>query len=733
MVAAKTDAPRAVEEPAAVPDLAPSIAPAISSPAAPPIAHPKRRLRLRVPIIAVLSALVLASGWRMRHRADARVTPAPASTIAVLPFSFRGAPELSYLHEGMASLLATSLDGVGGFSTVDPSTLLGLVSADPTASLDPARAMGAATQVGAGSFIVGEIVEASGRMNVSAALYSATPTPRLLARAAGEDTSSQIFALVDRLVAQLVTRQRGDTGQRLTKVAAVTTSSLPALKAYLEGEQRFRIGHYKEAVDAFQRAVYADSTFALAYYRLASAYAWSADTMMRPTALRATHFAERLAPADRVLVDAFLPFVLGDADEAERRYRAILSTRPFEGEAWYPLGEVLFHYNPVRGRSIEEARPVFTRALALGPSDSPLTHLLEIEAITGDYTAFDSLLKGIAPGAHFDLVGRTIHAFKRRDDTERRRMLAEIRSMPDLDLANVARHMLFLLDDRRGAEDVVSLLFDPERPREVQALGHILIAHLEASAGRMRAADSALRRAASLDRAHALENRGLLESLPFYAVSAARHDTTRALLEQWAPGSATGPAVVFTGDARLHQAFREYVLGLTYSVLERASDAEQSAAKLARVDVPEESREQVTALSHGVRARVAIQRRQPSVALRELQHVHNDHSRMSPIGTSPFFGFASERFVHAEALHALGRDEEALSWYRAFGEHSAYSRVFLAPAHRRQAEIYEKLGNRAEAAREYARFIALWRECDDELRPDVADAEARLKRLRVRD
>jgi tetratricopeptide (TPR) repeat protein len=101
------------------------------------------------------------------------------------------------------------------------------------------------------------------------------------------------------------------------------------------------------------------------------------------------------------------------------------------------------------------------------------------------------------------------------------------------------------------------------------------------------------------------------------------------------------------------------------------------------------------------------------------------------IGVVPFFGLASERFIRAEALRTLGRDEEALSWYGAFGEHSAYSRIFLAPAHRRRGEIFEKTGHRAEAVREYSRFVALWKDCDPALRPDVADAEARLKRLRT--
>ena len=111
--------------------------------------------------------------------------------------------------------------------------------------------------------------------------------------------------------------------------------------------------------------------------------------------------------------------------------------------------------------------------------------------------------------------------------------------------------------------------------------------------------------------------------------------------------------------------------------------------------------------------------------------MHDDRSPINLVGVVPFYGFAAERFLHAEALHALGRDEEALSWYGSFGEHSPYSRLYLAPAHRRQAEIYEKLGRRGDAATHLAEFITLWKDCDPELRAEVVEAEKRLQRLRA--
>lgn len=45
------------------------------------------------------------------------------------------------------------------------------------------------------------------------------------------------------------------------------------------------------------------------------------------------------------------------------------------------------------------------------------------------------------------------------------------------------------------------------------------------------------------------------------------------------------------------------------------------------------------------------------------------------------------------------------------------------------AERYERLGEPERAARHYGYFVELWRDCDPELRPEVARAEDALERL----
>jgi tetratricopeptide (TPR) repeat protein len=86
----------------------------------------------------------------------------------------------------------------------------------------------------------------------------------------------------------------------------------------------------------------------------------------------------------------------------------------------------------------------------------------------------------------------------------------------------------------------------------------------------------------------------------------------------------------------------------------------------------------------------------------------------------------SDRFLRAELLHQLGRDDEAIGWYRSIAERASYELMYVAPAERQLGAIYAARGNRAAAREHYGRFIDLWRNADPELQPVVAEAERAL-------
>jgi serine/threonine-protein kinase len=321
--------------------------------------------------IAALVVLVVAAGFAWMGLGRSSTSGAPSeSRLAVLPFSVPAVGQFGYLVEGMVDLLSRNLNGVGDQVTVDPGRVMSTLGADEKRGVqDAERGREIARRLGAGRYILGSVHAAGGHLRVQAQLYKeGTGAPEPIAQATAEGDSSALFDLVDRLSAQLLVSGDRSQGARLAQTAAVTTRSLPALKAYLDAERNLRAAQFDSAVAGFQAATAEDSSFALAYYRLAVAAAWTGRTgLLAPAMSRAVALADRLSERDRALLSAFTELGRGAPDAAERRYREILERYPGDLEARFQLANVLYNYNAPRGRPPGEAREHYDRVLEVDP------------------------------------------------------------------------------------------------------------------------------------------------------------------------------------------------------------------------------------------------------------------------------------------------------------------------------------------------------------------------------
>ena len=256
---------------------------------------------------------------------------------------------------------------------------------------------------------------------VSAMIHRAgTADP--LAEATVNGGADQVFEIVDDLTAQLLSGIRGGPAARVQRIATVTTTSVPALKAFLEGEEHFRHGQFEGAVESFRRATEADTMFALAYYRLSLAAEWNfANRLSLEAAERAVALSDRLSVRDQRVLDAYLDRRRGDNAVAAAKYRSILGTYPDEMEAWLDLSEVLFHANPLDGKSFTESRETLARVLEFDPNHATaMIHLARIAAYERDSVAVDSLTKRfieLSPQAGRNLELSVIRALGMRDST----------------------------------------------------------------------------------------------------------------------------------------------------------------------------------------------------------------------------------------------------------------------------------------------------------------------------
>ena len=697
-----------------------------TAPAAPRRVVPARVWKAVVITLVLIDLIALAALWWTRRHPPHR--PVDPDLVAVFPFTVEGDSELHYLGSGMVDLLTSNLEGAGEMRAVDPQVLLDWMAKRSAPPQTPAEAREAAARFGAGQSVLGNVVESGGRLHVRAAVYGHESGDRPLALATVEGKSSELFDLVDRLTAELLVKGQPKARDRLTRVAATTTSSLDALKRYLTGEHELRAGRYVAAQEEFRAAVDLDSAFALAYYRLSIASEWAGrDSLARLAADSAARFGSRLSDHDRLLVEALAARRSGEWDAAERLYRQVVDNHPDDVEAHLQLGQLLFQTNPLRGRSAAESRPAFERVLALDPeNDEALVHLARIASIEGRRQAMDALMRRLlALGTAAEVLEtRAFRAFALGDREAWKRVTRELMDNPPDVPAVTALQVATYLDDVDGAERFAALLTDSRYSDDVRGMAHRLLARVAVARGRWSAARVQLDTARRFDPTAELELRSLLAILPFLQPPRSELLAIRRRLEEWparieAPGELSHSAA----HAGLHPYVRLYRLGLLDARLGDTTAALRLAASLesAGDSASDLKADALRTFARSIRARVAGQAGRAAEALEHL-----DRSSWGVV-ESIFEAEALDRYYRAELLYALGRHAEALDWYRTIAERATYELIYVAPSRWRLASLYEREGDRARAADAYRTVARLWRSADPPLRATAAEASRRLR------
>lgn len=299
-----------------------------------------------------------------------------APAVAVVPFSVTG-EDAAYLEEGMVNMLSVALEGAGGLRAIDSRTALAqwerVSGSGGVTGREAALALARAT--GARYAVTGSAVSAGPRIRLVADVYDARSGSHLDQRQA-DALPDSILTAADRLAVGIleVLLERPESEFPRLEVSRLMTGSVPALKAYLEGETLFRRADFTGARPAFQRAVEEDSTFALAYQRLAYTVGWL-EGIQAPLAgeylERALRHVERLPDRERVLVEENHAYrVEGDVESVDR-LEAAGRKFPDDAEIQNLLGEAIFHLQSHGWRTPADAEEAFGRAVELDPGFTP--------------------------------------------------------------------------------------------------------------------------------------------------------------------------------------------------------------------------------------------------------------------------------------------------------------------------------------------------------------------------
>ena len=328
----------------------------------------RRRVSAAAAVILLLPALAYfynrASDW-------ARSSAVPAAgRVAVLPFDYVGnSPSDEAFNAGLFEILAGKLDqfGLGRLNVVSANEVLEQKINSPS----EARKL-----LGATLALTGIVRESEGRLSVSLALVDAASQVTLESRKI-EATREELATIPDRLLEQAaeMLKMPAAAKARVAPGARFGLTQVPeALELYLRGRgylQRYdRSESVEKAIEAFDKALSLDSTFALAHAGRAESYLrrYQSSKDMRFLA-EARESSRRAIELNRQLFDVHLIMGLiqntaGEYQDAIISFESGLKIQPESADALRELANTYV----AAGRP-DEAEATFKRLIRLRPDD----------------------------------------------------------------------------------------------------------------------------------------------------------------------------------------------------------------------------------------------------------------------------------------------------------------------------------------------------------------------------
>lgn len=683
----------------------------------PDLSPPPRRRRARVLLALVGAVLLVATvgvvGTRLlpgsRERLDAHL-------VVVTPFEVAGADSgLGFLAEGMLDLLAAKLPGEGGLRAANPRAVLSAWTraarrSPRSTAHDLARE--AARQLGAGRVALGSIVGRPERMVVTATLLDVADGA-IRSRASVEGPADSLPELVDGLAAELLVGESVEPPRRLAELAS---ASLPALRGYLAGRSAYRRGRYLDAVEQFRRAAELDSSSAVIALELAQVADWITDETSGRAQARAWQLRSRLGAADRAFLEALLgprypqPSPLSERLASWERAARLAPDRP---EAWYELGDELFHYGGAIGRDSggRSSEAAFARAVLLDSSyTAPLMHLIQLAIWNGDaaaarqraalYFAHDSagddadFVRWRVAVALGDSGGAQL--VERRLETLPTRSLGLIATWGQLDGVRVDAALRAALIIRRRA-------VTPTQRRYSAYLLAATYGNLGRFAERDRLVDEIVAQARASDdaRLHAR----IADVMLWDGDSAAAQQAVASLERKLHGGSLARPGASASTLLAWHlleepqpdRRLLDSLQGLAAAQTDQLADAWVSALR-------------------------AIHQRQRDAA--DRVHVLDSLRLAADVEESPALGIEA-----ATALQLLNEHAKSLAVVRQRQRGDLPSLYYLAGCLRLEGREAAALGDVTGAVRAYRHYLALRFDPDPAIRPGVETVRAELARL----
>ncbi|MFL5618240.1 MAG: protein kinase domain-containing protein [Gemmatimonadaceae bacterium] len=675
----------------------------------PPRRFYRRPLALVVLLLGVIAALVVV--WRRGSR--------PAvddDRVAIAPFEVLQG-ENSLWREGFVDVLSANLDGAGALRTVPPSVVMRAWTGRP--DVESAVAFGKRT--GARFVVLGHVLEA-GRDSARVTVWLVDVVTHHRAEPIElRDAIDRMDRVADSLTLALLRGLGAARPVGAVQHASMGSASLPAIRAFLRGEQYFRRTEWDSARAAYAQAIALDSGFALAQSHIGLTYAWQrfgTDSLARVHALRAGALNVGLGPRDSLLILADSLRSVAYAYGGDPHYRSHVvrlfatlrkATSRYEqdAEAWYRLADAYFHFGVGPGLSVAEREILrtFDRSIFLDSAFAPAyIHPVELGFAMGDsaralrYARRYFALKPSDVSAEGTLLAAQLLAGTSGEKLEARQTVDTASADLLFQAYSAARRAL----DPHGAALELLRAMGGERRAEYPPLGDVAFAHhrlvLQLSYRGKFSDASALRE---------LRESGVLAEM---ALASRRAEAdARPVFAEWLR---TEPLEPGNGSPLLAAAG-------AWWANQRDTISLRELVRRAEAATPRDARHALTTAYTAAagNAYLALARGDTAESLRRFAALPDSLCELCAV----------PRFVYARLLASSGRLRDAASILadRPTLLPSAIDVLWVLE----RARVAEQLGDRTTARQSYAEVAGAWQAADLELAPVVGEARTALQRL----
>ncbi|MBC7790232.1 MAG: protein kinase [Anaerolineae bacterium] len=658
----------------------------------------------RVAAGALVLAALAAGGVYGYSRVN-RGSSLNPNLVAVAPFEVLS-PELAVWREGMVDVLSANLDGAGPIRTVSPTVVVRRW--DGRADAASAAELGQRTD--ARHVVFGRIVKAG----ADSVRLAASVVDAASGRPIGDVELRQAISRMDQLADSLTLRLLGELGRTrdlaLVRRGSIGSSSLAAIKAFLQAEQYFRRTQWDSAGFYYARAIEEDSGFAPALRGLSNVLDWKLVEGVKGTsasyAVLARAHNRGLSPRESLLVEADAQWksldsrTLGSLRQSIRQLFGTLDTAvrrfPDDPEVWFKLGDVRYHlHSYMPGESYARARQAFDRSLTLDSAFAPsYIHTIDLALRAQEVGAARGYIVRYQALNSTDLNATTIRALAALLASGGSDVDSIVQALPREALQLVFEQLSNLMDSTETALRVMRVV---ARGREGESVDPGRTARRKSTLSLILATRGHLREA------YGLYDTTVYMLLPDYAMLGAAP-----------PERASTEMAAWTRDTLPWRS----LFALQWWARQGDTTAiQRTMLELRRVS----TRPGIDLAPHlsATSGYMALARRDTLAALRHFDEMPDSLCLRSSC--------ERYRLTQAQLLNAVGRNDAAAALlvveYAGIGP----NRVLWMLERARAAE---RLGKREIAATSYAYVVNAWTHADPEVQHVVGEARAGLVRMR---